>query len=157
MKKIIFVVIFTFIQLSFLVNVPFVQAQDSLEEVEDYLISNPVLNDIDGGLQHGVINPGGVPTVGKFTNDKGQINNEDGVASVQWIIIVVISWFLKLIGAFALFGIIMNAYKLVVFASDESKHEEASGGLMYAIIGLLVVIFTHAIVSALVQVLGGGA
>lgn len=143
MKKIFLAslsLIFAFSALGF-TFFPQVEAQT----IEEYLISNPV-DELEG-----VIVPTGIPG----TNEN--LTGKRPIIKAQSIMSTIILYLLRLIGAFALFGVLYNAFRLIIQSADEQVQEKARSGLLWSIVGLVIVLLAHALVTALVQILSQAA
>jgi hypothetical protein len=119
-------------------------------DVEGYITKNPT-DDLKGG----VINAGGLPTIEKYQGDiEGQIDNGFGIHGGQYIISFIILTMLKVLGVFALIGVLRNVMKLKFGSEDIAK--EALKGIGFSVLGLIFVLFAHMLVTMIVQMLNTG-
>jgi hypothetical protein len=126
----------------------FAQANDSA--VQDYITKNPT-DDLKGG----VINAGGLPTIEKYQGSiEGQIDNGFGIHSGQYIVSFIILTMLKVLGVFALIGVLRNVVKLKFGGEDIMK--DALKGIGFSVLGLIIVLFAHMLVTMIVQILNTG-
>ncbi len=131
----------------FIIQKVFAQNAPTEKSVEEYLIQNPVSD-----LKRGVINAGNMPTVGRYTENK-QIVNDFGIHSGQSIMTFVLTSMLKVVGAFALFGVLYNAIMLVMNSHDDGERDNYIKGLTWSLVGLIVTLIAHVLVNIIVQML----
>lgn len=128
----------------------FTYAQANDAAVQDYITKNPT-DDLKGG----VINAGGLPTIEKYQGSiEGQIDNSFGIHGGQYIISFIILTMLKVLGVFALIGVLRNVIKLKFGGEDIMK--DALKGIGFSVLGLIIVLFAHMLVTMIVQILNTG-
>jgi hypothetical protein len=71
----------------------------------------------------------------------------DGTAGLQKIIEKVINLLAYVIGAIAVFMVIFGGFKYLMSGGDSGKVTEAKNTILYALLGLAVVIFAKALVA----------
>ncbi len=98
-------------------------------------MSTPVLAQVSDGLE-----------ATKTEELEGKsINGENGVVNIA------VNIFLWVIGVISVMMLIFGGYKYIMSAGDTQKLQSAKSTIQYAIIGLVVAIFSYAIVSFLVD------
>jgi Type IV secretion system pilin len=71
----------------------------------------------------------------------------DGEAGIKKIITGIIKLLTLVIGALAVFMVIFGGFKYLMSGGDSGKVTEAKNTILYALLGLAVVIFARALVS----------
>lgn len=87
----------------------------------------------------------------------GKCVSEEGIATLACIPIVfknIIEWALILAGVVALFLIIYAGFKFVTSKGDPQEVDGAKKIITYAIIGILIILFSFAILNLIATVTG---
>lgn len=87
------------------------------------------------GAQHAFAEFGSIPTVG------------GGGTDIRGTVLDILSAILNLMALAAVAVIIFAGIRLVIGGSDESQREKARNAILYAVIGLIVILLAQAIVS----------
>jgi len=82
------------------------------------------------------------PTNLPITNDFGSL------------LTYIINWFLSLVGLIAVLMLIFGGFRYLVSGGNDESTTKAKNTIMYAIIGIVVVILSYAIVSTITWALG---
>jgi len=96
------------------------------------------------GTGGGFLNPQDMPTA---------VGQAGGSKTLRELAVTIINYVLGFLGLIAVAMIIYGGVSYVTAAGDQTKVDNAKKVIMYAIIGLVIVILSYAIVSA---VLGAG-
>ncbi len=73
--------------------------------------------------------------------------------SVSDVLLLIINGLLVIAGALAVIYIILAGFTYITSAGDPDKAQKAKGGLVYAIIGIVVISFSYAIVNVVIDIL----
>ena len=126
-------------------------ATDAVSENVGGLVDD-VFDDLFDKLRGGAANPSGkfeLPSADKF-NSIGQNT------SLRQFILNILNFFLSFLGLIGTAAIIYAGYLMVAGAGDDSMHEKGKKILMYAAIGVIVVLTSFALVNTLIQHAGQG-
>ena len=126
-------------------------ATDAVSENVGGLVDD-VFDDLFDKLRGGAANPSGkfeLPSADKF-NSIGQNT------SLRQFILNILNFFLSFLGLLGTAAIIYAGYLMVAGAGDDSMHEKGKKILMYAAIGVIVVLTSFALVNTLIQHAGQG-
>ncbi|MDP2624920.1 MAG: pilin [Candidatus Peregrinibacteria bacterium] len=85
-------------------------------------------------------------------NPDGTAEEQFGVTSINYIIADIAVVLLQISGALAIFFIIMNGFNYIKAFGQEEEIQKAKKGLTWAIVGLLVVILSYAIVQNVLRI-----
>ena len=78
----------------------------------------------------------------------------DAFDSVDDIIFLVVRGLLLLSGAFAVLYIIWSGFQFITSAGNPEQAQRAKNGLIYAVVGLLVIALSYTIVSTVIDLVG---
>ena len=104
-------------------------------------------DDLFDKLRGGAENPDGsfeLPPADKF-------NSIGENTSLREFILNILNFFLSFLGLIGTAAIIYAGYLMVAGAGDESMHEKSKKILMYAVIGVIVVLTSFALINTLIQ------
>lgn len=108
----------------------------------------PALAQNDGGT-------GGLG-VGPVGGAGGIKNPLKGVNSITDVLKNVINWLLGLVGFAALIALIIGGFRMIVDFGNEEQVKKAKTTILWAVIGLAVVILSYAIINIVVSDILGG-
>ncbi len=77
----------------------------------------------------------------------GSGNCDDGGVTVMSVVRNIVQFFIILIGAIAVIMIIVGGFKYITSGGDSNKTSSAKNTLLYAAIGIVVVLFAQGLVS----------
>lgn len=94
------------------------------------------------------------------TNSTGGITNpleQGGISTVSGLLGKVINWMLGLVGFIALIALITGGARMIMDFGNEEQVKKGKTTILWAVIGLLVVILSYAIINIVTgEILGGG-
>ncbi|MEX1111981.1 MAG: hypothetical protein WEC84_00815 [Candidatus Andersenbacteria bacterium] len=92
-----------------------------------------------------------------FTVSAAGITNPlNGIETVQELLTNIIQWLLGLVGLLALFALVAGGVKLIVSFGKEESVKSAKQIITWAVIGLIVVIASYALIAIVSGFLGAG-
>lgn len=92
-----------------------------------------------------------------FAQDKIGITNPLGNTNdITGVLKNVINWMLGLVGLLALIALIVGGGRMIVDFGNEEQVKKAKTTILYAVIGLAVVILSYAIINIVVSDILGG-
>ena len=97
----------------------------------------------------GLINPGDVPT--KISDATG------GQGSFRQLVLTILNFFLGFLGLLAVIMIIYGGVLYVSAGGDEGKIDKGKKIIMYAIVGIIIILLSFAIVNTVLGGAGAGA
>lgn len=96
-----------------------------------------------------LINPGDVPqNISQATG---------GESSARALVLNIVNFFLGFLGIIAVIMIIYGGIMYVTAAGDQTKIDNAKKIIMYAIVGIIIVLISFALVNTVIQGAGFGA
>jgi len=163
MKKIITLTLLTFSVLSFLF---LFNIQSSFAaNTEDTIKDNPLTNTPNMDEYH-VPNPGNLPfvhdeEVAYISNEDvetgryGTIRNDSAYIAFGLAIEFGIKSLIKLVGVMCMFGVTSGLVKLVIAHGNEEVHKKGIDMILWSLVGLVLSLTAHALVTGLMQLLTG--
>lgn len=95
-----------------------------------------------------------------FTSSDGGIKNPlgDKNQTITDVLVKVINWMLGLVGFIALIALITGGARMIMDFGNEEQVKKGKTTILWAVIGLLVVILSYAIINIVTgEILGGGS
>lgn len=89
-----------------------------------------------------------------LTLDTGGIN-VGGPGDIKSAIVSIANWLLTLVGVLAVLTIIIAGLRLIISQGDESQKETAKKAIIYAVVGIVVILLSAAIINLASDVFGG--
>lgn len=77
-----------------------------------------------------------------------------GTADFGALLTSVINWFLTLVGLIAVIMLIIGGFRYLTSGGNQEAVEKAKNTILYAIIGIVIVILSYAIVATITGALG---
>jgi len=77
------------------------------------------------------------------------------VGSAKELIVVIIQWLIGIMGALAVIAIIYSGVMYITSGADTARAETAKKNLMWAIIGIVLVLLSYFLVELVAKVIGG--
>ena len=99
------------------------------------------------------ITPNNAPTSPLGFDTKTITDQKDVVPLAQSIIGTITGFLAAIAGTFALFMILLNAFRLITSNGDQKKIEGARGGILWSVLGLLGIMFSYLIIYTIVDTL----
>lgn len=102
--------------------------------------------------------PPGSGGAGNITAGGGITNPLEGSSSITDVLKKVINWMLGLVGFLALIALIIGGARMIIDFGNEEQVKKAKTTILWAVIGLAVVILSYAIINIVTtEILGTGS
>lgn len=130
--------------------------QDNIKRIATFVASFLVLIILGGAIQPVFAQSGNI-SVG---SGGGGIKNpleKSGSTTITHVLKGIINWMLGLVGFLALIALIIGGARMIIDFGNEDQVKKAKMTITWAIIGLMVVILSYAIINIVVSDILGGS